>query len=165
MYQQFVDYVTRLRAVDEDAFLMIAAFCLVAAAVVCGVCVHFIAAIYNRLMGKWAMAKRAKLTQDVREIIEDCLVEGLSEAIESKRINIEEARQLYARMAHFGLWGLHPKKFSPKITSEDLADLKERLKAKRVNGNGHAPTAKLPEPTTTTSLVDKMFDGLAADLN
>jgi hypothetical protein len=114
-------------------------------AIIVGMSVYYIPKLHSMLLGKWAMRKRAKLTQEVREIIEDSFVSGLSEAINSKRISIDDARILYAKLAHLGFWGVQPRKFVPKKTALDLAVLKEELKAKRAArvNNGESSVDKL----------------------
>jgi hypothetical protein len=109
------------------------------------------------LMGTTKMPERTKLSKEVCEIIEDKFVDGLTEAIAAKRLTIEEARQLYARLAHFGFWGLHPRKFTPKKTQEDLDALKAQLLAAR-------SAREISNSQPTVSIVDKLLDGVEADL-
>ena len=116
---QIIDYLKSVTLVDAVGIVLV---CVIV--VLC-------AQLFGRLMGKRRMKKRARLTQEVREIIEDHFVDGLTEAIYSKRMSIEEARELYAKIAHWGFWGLHPRKFVPKKTPEELEELKEKLKARR----------------------------------
>jgi hypothetical protein len=119
--------------------------------------IKYVMGLWDKLMGYRAMKKRARLTKEVCEIIEDQIVNGLSEAIASKRITIDDARQLYGKFAHLGFWGLHPRKFTPKKTPEELHELKERLKAKR---QARATTEDKP----AISLASKFLDGIEAEL-
>lgn len=131
---------------------------LLAAAAV-GLTAYGIERLFKAMMGKLKMRKQAKLTKEVCEIIEDRIVCGLSEAINSKRITIDEARIWYGRFAHLGFWGLHPRKFQPKKTALDLAELKEKLKAAR-----SAREASKDSKVSTESVTSKLLDGLEAEL-
>lgn len=103
------------------------------------------------------MRKRAKLSKEVCEIIEDHMVNAFNEAIASKRITIDEGRELYARFARLGFWGLHPRKFTPRKTGEELDALKETLRAKKA-------AREASKKQSTMSVVDKLLDGLDAEL-
>jgi len=106
---------------------------------------------YTGLKRAREMKKRAKLSKEVREIIEDHIVCAFSEAIASKRITLDDARELYAKYAHLGFWGLHPRKFVPKKTKLDLEELKQQLKEKRA-----AREASNNQP----SALDKLLEGI-----
>ena len=146
-------YQTLWQGMDRGLVPIAVAFYIV----VWGVTLYYAFTWSKKMMGKIKMRRKLQLTKDVCEIIEDKFVDGLTEAIDSKRLNLEDARQLYARLAHLGFWGLHPRKFTPKKTREDLDELKAKLKAQRTarsNSNGK----------TTTSIVDKLLDGVTAEL-
>lgn len=151
--EEFIEKFSTLK-VPEDwvsvVTLVIAGFCLY-------VSIKLLMGLWDDWMGKRTMKKRAKLSKEVCEIIEDRIVCGLSEAISSKRITIDEARQLYARFAHLGFWGLHPRKFTPIKTPEDLQELKERLQAKR-------KALSNTENKSTASLANKFLDGIEAEM-
>ena len=118
-----------------------AAIALLTAAVVLGVLLYAIPTAYKKLMGKYQMRKREKrikalrelLGNDFMQVLEDHICDVFTEAVYTKRISDDQARIIYADLAHrTGLWGLHPRKFSPNKTPEALQKLKEQLKARRI---------------------------------
>lgn len=112
---------------------------------VIGVAVLIVLAAYlpsalHKLMGKYRMRKREKRIQALRdmlgpeamELLEDHLTDVITNAVYAKRIDDDQARIIYSRLAYgTGLWGLHPRKFSPTKRPEDLEKLKEQLGARR----------------------------------
>lgn len=131
----------------------------VGAALILACVLYTIEMLARDLMGSWKMRKRAKRTKEVLEIVEDLVVDGLTEAIENKRVTLDEARVLYARIAHLGFWGLHPRKFAPKKSREDLFELKERLLAAR-----SARENSKSKSIQTSKVMDKLMDGLEDEL-
>ena len=118
----------------------------IGAAVVVGTGIYYASKSMGYLRGKLRMRYKIKFRKDVLEVIEDCFCDGLTEAIEAKRITLEEARQMYAKLAHLGFWGLHPRKFTPKKTAEDFAKLKQAIKERRsAKSSSEASVAKLLE--------------------
>jgi len=157
-----MDQIEALKALvanHVDVAVGVSAIIIIGVAVALGVTMHYAWNVIVRLMGKWKMKQRAKFLAKVREAVEDCVVEGLSEGIYNKRIAIEDAREVYAMLARFGFWGLHPRKFSPKKTPEELQALKMQLATKRA-ANG----ATKSKSTSTSGAVDKLLAGLDAEL-
>lgn len=145
---QFMNYI---KLYDSQILPAIAGLGL---AIVVGMSAYYAPKLYNLLLGNMRMRKRAMLSQDVREIIEDHFVSALSESIDAKRITIDEARSLYAKFAHLGFWGLHPRKFVPKKTALDLAVLKEELQKRR-----------LARATNGQSSIDLLLEKMAVELS
>lgn len=109
------------------------------------------------IRGNLKMKKRAKLSKEVCLIIEDHVTEAFSTAISEKWITIDEARQLYARFARLGFWGLHPRKFAPKKSELDLTELKQRLQESKA-------AREASKKKSTMSIVDKLLEGLDTEL-
>ena len=145
----------------------IQAVILLGLAMLLGVLALTVPRAYRKLMGKLRMRRRNRFNRRVGEALEDVFVNAVSQAsaprevinvygekvIEPPRITIEDARQLYARLAHLGFWGLHPRKFTPIKTDEDLHELKERLKSVRAAREA------------SNKSFDTMLDDLATQLN
>lgn len=125
------------------------------AAIAVGTLTFCVLKLLMKVRGIIKMRRRKKFSKEVIEVLEDQFVEGMSRAIDEGKITIEEARQLYAKIAHFGFWGLHPRKFTPRKTPEQLAELKQQIKerlAAKTNGNA-------------TPVVAKLLDGVVSELN
>ncbi len=125
----------------------------------------------KKVRGNYMRKKRARLSREVREIIEDNFVETLSTLLEPHevigmggkkviippKITIEQARVEYAKMAAQGFWGLHPTKFDKRKTPEDLHELKVRLQEQRAIRQ----SSKKPPAYNAAELLDD----LEAELN
>jgi len=158
-----------------DSVQVAYAFAALGLSIVLGFAMHYAIAGTQKIWGNYKMKKRAKMSQEFRELLEDYIVEALSVALTPYEvkgpdgkmvvrppvITLDEARVFYSKMAHLGFWGLHPRKFTPKKTPEELDLLKQQLKA---NKAARAANKSSSKTASASSIADKMLDGIDAEL-
>lgn len=154
-------------SVGENEFIVLTGFSIAVAA---GVLLYYaqlglrkLGRVLKKIRGRIQMKTREKRRALMREIVEDCFVDGISNALELKKITDDEARIMYAQFARMGFFGLFYRKFNRRKTQEELDALKLKLQAAQAARKAKKSDGPKVEPTLS-SLVDKMTAGVEEEL-